>query len=141
MKVVVDTNVLVSAAFWDGDSNKIIEKAEKKEIELVTSREILEEFSNVLSYKDIQEKIRDKHLEMKRTVEKIASISTIIKPQKNFNAVKDDPDDNKFLDCAIAGKADFIITNDNHLLKLKEFEGIKVVAPGEFLKLKKGDNP
>ena len=81
MKIVVDTNVLVSSTFWYGSSNKIIEKVENKEIELILSREIIEEFMNVLDYEEIQQKIMDKNLEMKRTVEKIVSISTIVEPK------------------------------------------------------------
>lgn len=133
IRIVADTNVLISATFWDGNSNKIIEKVENKEIELLMSKEILEEFSRVLDYKEIQEKIKNKNLEMKRSVEKIISISIFVEPQEKFNIIKDDPDDDKFLDCAIAGKTDFIISQNKHLLKLKEFKGIKIITPKEFL--------
>ena len=57
MKIVVDTNVLLSATFWNGASNRIIEKVEKKEIELVISKKILDEFSGVLGYKEIVKKL------------------------------------------------------------------------------------
>ncbi len=134
MRVVLDTNVLISATFWNGDSNTILGLIEKKEIELIISKEILEEFIGVLGYKDIQEKIRNKNLEMNRTVEKVASISTIVEPSKRFKVIKEDYDDDKFLDCAFEGKAQFIITKDNHLLKLREFEGIRIITPTEFLK-------
>lgn len=134
IRIVADTNVLISSTFWDGDSNKIIEKVEKKELELLMSKEILEEFSNVLSYKEIQDKIKNKNLEMKRTIEKIALISVFVEPQEKFKIIIEDPDDDKFIDCAVAGKADFIISQDKHLLKLKEFRGIKIVKPDEFLK-------
>ncbi|MFH0752719.1 MAG: putative toxin-antitoxin system toxin component, PIN family [archaeon] len=88
MKITADTNVLVSATFWYGDSNRIIEKVERKEIELVLSKEILEEFSAVLDYKEIKDKIKGKGLEMKRTVEKIASISTIVKPKERVELIE-----------------------------------------------------
>jgi len=78
MKITLDTNVLISATFWKGDSDKIIEKVEKKDIELILSKDIIEEFARVLKYKEIQEKVKNKNLEMKRTVEKIISISKII---------------------------------------------------------------
>ncbi len=133
MKVILDTNVLISATFWNGDSNKIIEKVERKEIEMIISREIIEEFANVLDYKDIKEKIKDKNLEMNRTIEKIVSLSNIVDPNEKLDIVKDDPDDNKILECAKAGNVDFIITNDNHLLKLKDFEGIKIITPKDFM--------
>ena len=132
MKITVDTNVLISATFWDGYSDKIIQKVEMKEIELVLSEELIGEFSKVLGYKEIQNKIKTKNLEMKRTVGKIVSLSTIVKPHKKLDIIKDDPDDNKVLECAKAGGVDFIISNDNHLLKLKKFEKIKIVSPKEF---------
>lgn len=140
MRVVLDTNVLISATFWDGDSNRILEKVEQKEIEMVVSKEILEEFAGVLGYKEIQEKVRDKNLEMKRTVEKVASISTIVEPRHKFKAIKDDPDDDKFLDCAVEAKVEFIVSQNKHLLKLKEFKGIKIVTPSVFLKQMRLDN-
>ena len=71
---------------------------------------------------------------MKITIEKIVSLSTIIKPVEKLIIVKDDPDDNKVLECAKAGKVDFVISNDNHLLKLKKFEKIKIASPRDFLK-------
>jgi hypothetical protein len=123
----------VSATFWNGDSDRIINKIDKKEAELVISKEILNEFSKVLGYEEIQSKIRDKNLEMKYSLAKIGSLATIVEPKERFTVIKDDPDDDKFLDCAVAGKADIIVSQNKHLLKLKEFKGIKIVTPGEFL--------
>ncbi len=135
MKITVDTNVLISSAFWYGSSFKIIEKVENKEIELVLSREILEEFMNVLNYEEIQQKIKNKNLEMKRTVEKIISISRIVEPEQRLNVVKEDDKDNKIIECAIEGDVGYIISQDNHLLKLKEYKGIKIILPEDFLKI------
>ena len=134
MKITVDTNVLISATFWYGDSERIIEKIESKDIELVLSKEIIEEFARVLNYRDIKEKIKNKNLEIKRTVEKIISISKIVEPLEKLNIVNEDPDDNKILECAKSGEVDFIVSSDNHLLKLKEFGSIKIVTPKEFIK-------
>lgn len=133
MRVTADTNVLVSATFWKGDSNTILEKVEKKETELVLSKEILEEFTNVLHYKEIQEKVKNKGLEMMRTVEKIVSVSIIVNPTERLFVVKEDPEDNKILECAKAGGSEYVVTKDNHLLKLKQFEKIKIISPKEFL--------
>ncbi len=133
MKITADTNILISSTFWEGDSDKILEKVENKEIELVLSKEIIEEFSEVLKYDEIQDKIKDKNLEMKRTVEKITFLSTIVEPKEKLDVVKEDIDDNKILECAIEGNVDYIISNDKHLLKIKEFRGIKIIKPEEFL--------
>ena len=133
MKVTLDTNVLISATFWYGDSNKIIERVERKEIEMVLSGEIIEEFAKVLEYKDIKEKVKGINIEMNWAIEEIFSLSTIVYPNEKLDVVKDDPDDNKVLECAKAGNVDFIVTSDNHLLKLKDFEGIRIMTPKEFM--------
>ena len=133
MRVTLDTNVLVSATFWYGDSNEIIKKVENKEFELVLSKAIIDEFVEVLNSEEIQEKITNKNLEMKRTVQKIVSLSSIIEPRINLDVIKHDPNDNKVLECAKEGKVDFIISSDNHLLKLKNFEGIKIITPRDFI--------
>ncbi len=61
-------------------------------------------------------------------------MSELVIPTEKFDAIKEDSDDNKILDCAFAGRVDFIISQDNHLLKLKEFRGIRIISPGDFLK-------
>ncbi len=135
MKITIDTNVLISGSLWTGASAKILERVENKEIELILSKDIIEELSKVLNYDEIKSKIKDKNLEIRRSVEKIISISTIIEPLEELNIVKEDPDDNKILECAFEGKVDFIITKDNHLLKINEFQGIKIITPEDFLKI------
>jgi 8-oxo-dGTP diphosphatase len=139
MRITVDTNVLVSSSFWQGDSNKILEKVENKELCLVLSNEIIKEFSRVLNYEEIQQKIRDKNLEMKRTIEKIISISEIIEPKTKINVLKEDPDDNIILECALEGRADYIVTQDNHLLKLGNFQNIKIITPEELMNMLKSN--
>jgi putative PIN family toxin of toxin-antitoxin system len=133
MKITADTNVLLSATLWEGDSFRILEKVKSGEIELVLSNEILEEYSKVLFYEEIQDKIKDKALEIKTTVEELKAMSTIVSPFLKINAVKKDPADNKIIECALEGKVDYLVTNDNHLLELGEYRGIKIIKPEEFL--------
>ena len=135
MKITADTNVLVSATFWHGASDKVMSKAEAKEIQLILSQEIIEEYGKVLQYKEIQDKIKDKKLEMKLTLKKIASIAIIIAPNEKVIMVKDDPDDNKILECAKAGNVNYIISKDTHLLRLGQFENIPILTPEEFIKI------
>jgi len=134
VRITPDTNVMISSSFWAGDSDRVMQMAEKHKAELVLSEEIIAELVEVLESDEVKRKIKDKNLKLRRTVEKIISISQIITPQEKINAVKGDPSDNKFLECAVAGKAEYIISKDKHLLKLKSYKGINIVKPEEFLK-------
>ncbi len=134
MRVTLDTNVLVSATFWRGASHKIIELIEQKKLELVLSEEIIEEYRAVLEYGEIREKIQNKNLDLQWSIQKIVSLALIVIPRIKFYIVKADPDDNKVLECALAGNADYIISQDNHLLTLEEFRDIKIITPEIFLK-------
>lgn len=110
MKVTVDTNVLISATFWYGASERIITKAEHKEFELILSQDIIKEYKEVLQYKEIQDKIKNKNLNFLRPVEKIITIATLVQPSMKLEVVKDDPDDNMILECAKEGKVDYIVS-------------------------------
>ncbi|MFH1174802.1 MAG: putative toxin-antitoxin system toxin component, PIN family [archaeon] len=136
MKLVLDTNVLLSATFWYGDSFRIVKLIEEKKHELFVSKDILDEFSRVLDYKEIKDKVKNKHLEVRNSFQKIVELATLVEPAQKVNVITDDPSDNIFLECAKAANADCIISQDQHLLKLKVFEGIRVLTPSDFLKLK-----
>jgi len=135
MKIVLDTNILVSGTYWKGSSDKIIELVDKGKIELIISKKIISEYYNVINRDEIIDKVKEKSLILNKSVSKIISNSIIVEPLEKFDIIKGDPDDNMILECAIEGKADYIITNDNHLLEIKEFKQIKIMAPEEFLGL------
>ena len=135
MKIVIDTNVFISATFWDGPSEKVIAELESRNIKLILSRAILKEFARVLQYDEIQNKIKDKDLEMKYTLQKIASLSKIVEPSQKIRVVTDDPDDDKFIEAAVEGKCEYIVSNDKHLLNLRNYKQITIVKPEEFLTL------
>lgn len=135
-KLTLDTNVLISGTFWSGDSFKIIESISKGELLCVLSKEILNEYKNVLKRDEIMEKTEAKSLIVSKASEKVINESTIVEPKIKQDVIRDDPSDNKILECAREGKVDYIITNDRHLLKIKEFESIKIVTPKEFLQNK-----
>lgn len=132
MKVTLDTNVLVSATFWTGNSFKIIKLIDDKKIQCILSEEIIEEYNRVANSDEIIEKVENKSLMVSKIVENVISDSLIVMPALKLNVIED-PDDNKILECAVEGKADCIISQDNHLLKLKEYKGIKILTPKEFL--------
>ena len=73
--------------------------------------------------------------EAKNIIEKILLFASLIEPKQKINVVKDDPDDNKVIECAIESSSGYIITYDKHLLKIKEYKRIKILKPEEILKI------
>ena len=132
MIVVLDTNILISAIFWRGNPYKVALNALKKKYSLYLSNEILNELEEKLSlkFKFPEDKIKD-HIGILR------EYGRIIEPSIKIDVIKDDPDDNRVLECAVSCNADYIVSGDKHLLKLKEFRGIKIVKAKEFLDLLK----
>ena len=134
MKVVLDTNVLVSGTFWRGASSKILEMADRGELEIILSKELIDEYYSVINREEIMNKIANKNLILNKAVCKIIKESKIVEPLEKLNIVTEDSDDNVILECAVEGNVNCIISQDNHLLKLKEFKGIKIITPEEFLR-------
>ena len=131
MNVTVDTNFLISATQWDYSvAHKLLKKMILSDVEIFITQDILDETAEVLE-RDFK---YDKS-EAENIIEKISLFAKLVKPKQKINVVKDDSDDNKIIECAIESSSDYIITYDNHLLKLKEHEGIKIIKPEEILKL------
>ena len=131
MRVTLDTNILVSATISRGNEFKILELVTLGKFELILSLDIISEFRNVISRSKFgfsQKKIDDE-------VRLLFKLSKIVIPINTLNIIKDDPSDNKILECALAGKADYIISGDEHLLQLREYNGIKIMKTVDFLKL------
>lgn len=133
LRVVLDTNVLISGTFWKGDSAAILRLVEEKKLVLIVSTEIIKEYDEVMNYDEIKQKVGHHH-ERAQASQKLMQISVIVNPQESINVIKEDPEDNKFIEAALAGKADIIVSQDHHLLKLKNYGKIKIVTPEEFLK-------
>ena len=131
MKAVLDTNIFISGIFWKGSSNKVILNWREGKFTLVTSLEAVSELIKVL--KDFKIKLSDDMI--KEWVDLIVRNSIIVEPKEKILAVKDDPKDDIFIETAVARNVDYIISQDNHLLKLKEFRGIKIITPEEFNKI------
>lgn len=133
MKVVVDTNILVSALFnAKGTPGKIIYLWKSKAITLCINEETLEEYVDVLQRFDFVEK-SELRLFLDLFNMRINVFHT--RSKHKISVVKADPSDNKFLECAVATKAKFIISGDKHLLDLKKYKKIRIVSPSEFLTL------
>ena len=129
IKVVVDTNVFVSS-FFGGNPKKIIDLWKSGKVKLCLSGKIVDEYIEVLKRLGLKDK---KELEellslFSRSFNIIFTTDTPV-----LDIVKDDPDDNKFIECAVALKCPYIISGDKHLKDIKNYMGIKIINPGEFL--------
>ncbi len=129
LKVCIDTNVIISAEVFGGVCDEVLDLVIERKIKNVTSLFILIEVAKVLDKKF--EKGED---EIKETLSLIADISTLVKTKTKIRALSYNPD-NEILACATEGKVDYLVTGDKkHLLKLKEYKGIKILSPAQFLK-------
>ncbi|OGR85742.1 MAG: putative toxin-antitoxin system toxin component, PIN family [Elusimicrobia bacterium RIFCSPLOWO2_01_FULL_54_10] len=131
MKVVLDTNVLVSGLLVQGSvPSEILRDFRDGQWILVLSGAILEEYGRVLRRKKFD--LSTANIEsMLRLIENKA-LKVI--PSEHFTIIHQDPSDNEFLDVAVECHADFIVSGDQHLLALKRFRGIPILLPSEFLK-------
>ncbi|MBI2044757.1 putative toxin-antitoxin system toxin component, PIN family [Candidatus Pacearchaeota archaeon] len=121
MKITADTNFFISATQWGNSvAHKLLIKLLEKNVEIFTTKEILDEFVEVLQrdFNYIQE-------ETNKILEKILAFVNLVEPTEKINIIKDDIDDNKVLECAIESKSEHIVTYDKHLLNLKEFSSDK----------------
>ena len=129
MRIVVDTNVIVSALVFGGVPRRVFEMVEDGFCEFYHSPEIQSETRRVLHDKFGWEKEKlDRYLKV------LWRLGEEVIPHRRVNAVREDPDDNRIIECAIAAGADVIVSGDRHLLRLGAFEGIAILAPREFLR-------
>src|SRR3989344_697685 len=135
MKVVLDTNVWLSAIVWRGEATKIIDARINREVEIIITKEILSEIVDVLNRTRFKEFIENKQEKIEDLIRVILSISTFIETKTKLDVVKKDPKDNIILEAGLDAKGDYIISYDDHLINMIEFNRIKILTPTEFLKL------
>jgi putative PIN family toxin of toxin-antitoxin system len=126
----LDTNVIVSALLFTGTSSKLVSLWQSGSISLLLSRDILDEYLRVLSYR----KFELSEEEIKEVIqEEILPYAEVVKPRRHLRVVQRDPADNKFLECAVAGKGRVIISGDKDLLSLGRYRRIAIQTPAQFL--------
>ena len=131
LKVVIDTNVFVSGLNFQGRPRELLELAWQGEIQVYISPFILREIEETLT-QDF-DWTRD---QIKHTTEKIKAKTILVHPKLTLSVIKTKNDDNRILECAVEAKASYLISGDKkHLLPLKEYQGIKILSPTEFLNL------
>ena len=137
LKLVLDTNTIVSAFFWEGNEAELFRKIEQCKVKLYITIEIFKEVEEVIKRPKFNEVIRETNLTPDQIMQKIVSLShLVIAPKLNIKVCRDEKD-NKFLECAESAKADYIVSGDEDLLSLKEYKRIPIVRTWRILQLLK----
>jgi uncharacterized protein len=131
LRVTADTNVYISALNFGGLPERILRLAQGGALQLLASDEIMNEIAEVLR----GEKFAWPEREIARALSQISLISERVHPTEKLEIITADPSDNRILECAEAGKADYIVTGDKHLLRLRQFGRILIVKVSEIFKL------
>lgn len=136
MVIVLDTNVIISALLSsEGRPAEIIRRWEESALEVVISPALLVELRRALNYPRVRKHLQAPQKTVTSLIKRLATVATVVEPQLSPDVVKEDPADNQVLECAVAGRASYIITGDAHLLRLKEHQGAVVLDPAGFLVL------
>ena len=134
MRVVLDTNVVVSGLLWGGVPRQLLQAAREKQLQLYTSTTLLLELTDILGRAKFTRKLAAAQLSIDQLVERYTLLATVVHPAVITPTILDDPDDDQVLACALAAKAKAIVSGDRHLLDLKQYQDIPVITPAETLK-------
>ena len=131
MRVVLDTNILVSAVLWhDSVSRKLVSKLLENNARIFTSEEILEEF-----YRILKRDFEPSNQELAHYTQQVLNFTQHANPTQKLSIVTQDPDDNKILECALAANAHYIVTYDKQILALERYQGTRIITPEQALRM------
>ena len=135
MRITFDTNVLVSAFISrDGTCADILDLVSTfEEVRLVLSKEILAEFADVARRDEVRSRLRYSEEDVVQFEEAVRDVAEVIEIRSSYRIIKEDPDDDAVLNTALDGKAEYIVSGDRHLTKLKRFKEVRIVKPRAFL--------
>jgi putative PIN family toxin of toxin-antitoxin system len=129
MKIVLDTNVFISGIFFSGPPAQILKAWKDQKFQIVISKDILSEYQRVAD--ELSKKFSA--VDIRPIIELLTIYGEIVETEGIFVTVCEDPDDNMFLECAIASNSKIIISGDKHLLRVSGYQGIDVVKPRDFI--------
>jgi putative PIN family toxin of toxin-antitoxin system len=129
MKIVLDTNVFISGIFFSGPPSQILKAWKDTRIQVVLSKEIITE------YQRVGEALSAKYpeIDIVPIIDLLTIYGEVVETKDISVSICEDPDDNKFIECAIAGNCKLIVSGDKHLLNISDFQEIEVLKPREFI--------
>jgi putative PIN family toxin of toxin-antitoxin system len=137
LRAVLDANVLASAFIRPlGPSGRILSAlVDRSAFQLVLSTAILDELRRVLFYPRLRKELPGSDVDILLRVTALAILADLAEGDLVVKAVKDDPDDDKYLAAALLGRAEVLVSGDHHLLDLKEYQGVRILTPKVFVGL------
>lgn len=129
MKIVLDTNVFISGIFFSGPPAQILDAWKDQRFQIVISKEILTEYQRVAH--ELSKKFLT--IDIVPIIELLTIYGEIVDTEGISITECEDPDDNMFLECAIASNSNIIVSGDKHLLRVSGYQGIDVVKPRDFI--------
>lgn len=138
LKVVFDTNVIVSGLTASlGYPHEALEAWRRGEVVLLISEPIMDEVVAVLGRPFFRHRRHISEADLARVKRALETDAVMVSPKKRLRVVEDDPDDDRVLECALEGGADYLVSGNHHLLELREYRGTRIVSPREFLTILK----
>jgi putative PIN family toxin of toxin-antitoxin system len=128
VRIVLDSNILISAFLWRGNERKLLTRCKSGKCTSVTSEQILSETEMVL-----RKKFHVPDDKNHAFIQSLILLSDLVFITNSLNVIEDDPKDNMVLETAILGKAEFVISGDKHLLKVKQYGSVRIIQSSEFL--------
>jgi len=133
VRIVADTNTIVSALLWRGSPHRLIAAVEEYPIDFYTSRALLSELADVLPRRKLSKAIRATGKTPGQLIAEYEGFVQMVTPASIRRTVPGDVDDDQVLACALAARADLIVSGDAHLRNLKRYQGMRIVAAAEAL--------
>jgi putative PIN family toxin of toxin-antitoxin system len=133
LRLVADTNVVVSALLWRGKPHALFKAAEDHELQFFTTRLLLDELDTVLARRKLTKAVRATGSTRGELLGDYQELAHIVPPAQTRRIVLADPGDDKVLACAIAARAELIVSGDRHLLDLKTYQNIPIINAAEAL--------
>ncbi len=133
MRIVADTNTVVSGMLWHGAPRRVLEAARAGTVTLYTSPILLAELEDVLSRTKFAERLTKARVTLHDLVFGYAALTNLVKPEPIAPVILADPDDDAVLACAVACEAEAIVSGDSHLLSLKQYRDIPILTADSLL--------
>lgn len=133
MRAVADTNVVVSGLLWQGPSRRVLDLARSGRLSLFTTVPLLAELEDVLSRNKLSRRLELASVTYRDLVLGYSALANVVTPAPLDPVILADPDDDAVLACALAARAELVISGDGHLLDLREFRGVHIVSPSNLL--------